>query len=86
MIHCLQGNYSRYSSTPAKIDFATYKSKLKFTSPAVDALEKAYSTRKLPQYHATLPAFELQKRAAIVSRLGRCLDRVLSIDFLGNCS
>ena len=61
-----QANHSKFSKTPAAIDFTAYKKKLKFTGAAVDNLEKVYKSRKLPQYHATLPAFETKKRAAIL--------------------
>ena len=48
------------------IDFGAYGSKLKFTGAAVKDIEKMYSSAKLPQYTATVPAFEAQKRAAMM--------------------
>ena len=63
----LTANHSKFSAAPVAIDFAGYKKKLRFTSPAVDALEKAYQARKLPQYHAKLPEFEVKKRETILN-------------------
>jgi hypothetical protein len=54
-----------------KIDFSAYKKKLRFTGSAVDTLEKAYQQRQLPSFHATLPAFEAQKRQAAVAVVDR---------------
>ena len=48
------------------IDFGAYGSKLKFTGATVKDIEKMYSSAKLPQYTATVPAFEAQKRAAMM--------------------
>ncbi len=35
----LQSNHAKVSAEPAKLDFGGYKSKLRFTGAAVDALE-----------------------------------------------
>ena len=67
IIFLLQSNYTRCSAAPAAIDFAAYKGKLKFTGVAVDNLEKAFKNKKLPQYTANLPDFEVKKRAAIMN-------------------
>lgn len=58
---------TKYSVAPQEIDFSAYKSKLNFTAGAVDLLEKTYKNQKLPTYHATLPAFEIQKRQATLA-------------------
>jgi hypothetical protein len=57
----------KYGQAPEKIDFAAYKSKLRFTGAAVDALEKIYANKKLPSFHATLPAYEAQQREAVLA-------------------
>ena len=58
---------SKYGSKPAAIDFASYKKKLNFTASAVGSLEDLYKKKKLPNYSASLPAFEAKKRALMVS-------------------
>lgn len=65
---------SKYSEQPEKIDFEGYKKKLKFTASAVSALEKTYANKKLPTYHATLPAFEASKRAAVLGVVRNIVD------------
>ena len=57
----------KYGKAPAAIDFGAYKKKLKFTAGAVDALEKTYKSKSLPEYSASLPSFEAKKRAALLS-------------------
>ena len=57
----------KFVKAPAAIDFGAYKDRLKFTKEAVDNLEKVYSSRSIPQYSASLPAFESKKRAAMLA-------------------
>lgn len=63
----LKTSAGKHIKPTAPVDFAGYKSKLKFTAAAVDSLEKNYSSTKLPQYSATLSSLETQRRAALVS-------------------
>mmetsp|Transcript_45810 Transcript_45810/g.97734 ORF Transcript_45810/g.97734 Transcript_45810/m.97734 type:complete len:159 (-) Transcript_45810:89-565(-) len=75
---------SKYLKEPEAIDFAAYKNKLRFTSSAVEALEGAYKNKKLPAYHATLPAFEVKKRAMMASVAKNVVDLAkLDIQELG---
>mmetsp|Transcript_29097 Transcript_29097/g.29441 ORF Transcript_29097/g.29441 Transcript_29097/m.29441 type:complete len:160 (+) Transcript_29097:126-605(+) len=56
-----------YVKPPEPIDFAAYKSRLRFTAGAVDKLEESYKSMSVPAYSATVPAFESKKRALIFS-------------------
>ena len=56
------------------IDFSAYKQRLKFTGAAVDDLEKVYKNIKLPQYTASLPAFEATKRASVLEVVKSTVD------------
>ena len=58
---------AKYVKAPAAIDFDSYRSRLKFTADAVGSLEQAYKSRSIPQYTASLPAFEAKKRAAMLA-------------------
>jgi heme oxygenase len=50
-----------------KIDFDSYKKKLKFTSAAVGNLENVYKNKKLPTYSAALPSFQANKRNSVLA-------------------
>ncbi len=52
---------------PAAIDFNAYRKKLRYTGDAVNNLENAYKNKSIPQYTASLPAFEAKKRAALLN-------------------
>lgn len=62
----ITSNHAKFASNPSPIDFESYKKKLRFTSSAVDSLEKVYASRQLPKYVAVLPEFEAKKRAAVM--------------------
>lgn len=51
---------------PEPVNFSAYKNKLKFTSSAVEALEKAYQAKKLPVFSAEVPELTVKKRAMLV--------------------
>ena len=72
--NAITADSAKFVKAPAAIDFAAYKDRLKFTKEAVGALEKVYNDRKLPQYTATLPAFEAKKRAAMLSVVRSTVD------------
>ncbi len=57
---------AKLEQEPAKIDFESYKNKLKFTGSAVTTLEKVYKSKTLPTYTATVPAFEVNKRQQLL--------------------
>lgn len=57
---------TKFDKAPAPIDFDSYKKKLKFTSPAVAALEKIYKSTALPKYTAELPTLEAKRRASLL--------------------
>ena len=56
----------KFVKPAAPIDFGSYKSKLKFTSAAVDSLEAVYKNTKLPQFSASLSSLEQNRRAAML--------------------
>eukprot|EP01039_Chlorochromonas_danica_P008331 gene8331-9184_t len=58
--------HARYAKEVEPINFAAYKNKLRFTSAAVDALEKVYQDKKLPVYTAQTPELELKKRELLL--------------------
>jgi hypothetical protein len=73
----------KFVQAPAAIDFGAYKDRLKFTKEAVDKLEKVYGSRSIPQYSASLPAFEAKKRAAMLAVAKSTVDATKSdIDML----
>eukprot|EP01034_Spumella_vulgaris_P028943 gene28943-35900_t len=53
---------AKYSAAPEPVNFGAYKSKLRFTSSAVDVLEAAYNKRSLPVFTASVPDFETKQR------------------------
>lgn len=65
--NAITADSAKFVKAPAAIDFGAYKDRLKFTKDAVDKLEKVYGGRSIPQYSATLPAFESKKRAAMLA-------------------
>jgi hypothetical protein len=67
-----------YMKDPAPIPFDTYKSKLKFTSSAVDKLQAAYENKSLPTYHAALPSFEAKRREITLSVVSRIVNAAKS--------
>lgn len=56
----------KFGGAVPAIDFAAYSKRLKFTGQAVKDIEKMYTSTKLPSYTASVPAFESQKRAAMM--------------------
>ena len=70
--NAITADSAKFVKAPAAIDCCIQGS-LKFTKEAVGALEKVYNDRKLPQYTATLPAFEA-KRAAMLSVVRSTVD------------
>lgn len=62
----IQAASGKYVKDVDAIDFSAYKNKLKFTGAAVDDLEKIYKNMDIPQYTASLPAFEATKRASML--------------------
>jgi len=64
----------KYGQAPETINFAAYKAKLRFTASAVDTLEKVYANKKLPNFHATLPAYEAQQREAVVATVDKIVN------------
>ena len=64
--NAITADSAKFVNEPAAIDFSAYKSKLRFTGAAVADLEKVYSSTKLPEFTASLPSFEAQKRAAMM--------------------
>lgn len=65
---------SKYGQKPAEIDFAAYKQKLRFTSSAVDSLEKIYKARQLPNHFAAISDFHVKKREVTASVLARIVE------------
>jgi hypothetical protein len=57
---------AKFVKATAAIDFDFYKKRLKYSGDAVSKLESAYKGKVIPQYTATLPAFEAKKRAAML--------------------
>ena len=72
--NAITADSAKFVKAPAAIDFAAYKDRLKFTKEAVGALEKVYGDRKLPQYTASLPAFDAKKRAAMLTVVKSTVD------------
>ena len=63
----ITADHAKFVQAPAAIDFGAYKNRLKFNKDAVGKLEKVYNSRSIPQYSASLPAFEAKKRAAMLA-------------------
>jgi len=61
-----QADSAKYVKDVEAIDFAAYKTRLKFVGASVDDLEKVYKSTALPQYNAALPTFEASKRATML--------------------
>eukprot|EP01031_Cornospumella_fuschlensis_P031548 gene31548-38131_t len=58
--------HAKFGRAPEPVDFAAYKKKLRFTSSAVEALEKAYQSKQLPKFTAEIPPLEAKKRAMML--------------------
>jgi hypothetical protein len=65
--NAITADSAKFVKAPAAIDFGAYKDRLRFTKEAVDELEAVYKKKSIPQYTATLPAFEAKKRAAMLA-------------------
>ncbi len=65
---------AKYVKAPAPIDFSAYTKRLKFTGSAVNDLQKAYESRSIPKYSASIPAFEVKKRAAMMAVVKSTVD------------
>ncbi len=65
--NAITADNAKFVIAPAAIDFKAYTDRLKFTKAAVGDLEKVYGSRSIPQYSASLPAFEAKKRAAMLA-------------------
>ena len=65
--NAITADSNKFVKAPAAIDFAAYKNKLKFVGSSVDDLEKVYKNKSIPQYSATVSAFDTKKRAAMLS-------------------
>jgi hypothetical protein len=64
----------KYGKAPEPVDFAAYKNKLRFTSSAVETLEKAYASKKLPVFTAEVPSLEAKKREMILAAAGNIVN------------
>lgn len=58
----LTASADKFGKTAAPIDFAAYRSKLRFSAAAIDSLEAAYKNKNLPVYTASIPPLEAKKR------------------------
>ncbi|RYH30495.1 hypothetical protein EON65_04995 [archaeon] len=58
--------HAKFGRAPEPVDFAAYKKKLRFTSSAVETLEKAYQSKQLPKFTAEVPSLEAKKRAMLL--------------------
>lgn len=66
--------HAKFGKAPDAINFAAYKNKLKFTASAVDSLEKAYNSRKLPVFSAQVPDLEAKRREKLLASTQSIVD------------
>ena len=65
--NAITADAAKWVKAPAAIDFDAYKKRLKFTGNAVGDLQKVYDSRSIPKYSASIPAFEVKKRSAMMA-------------------